>query len=103
LTGGIAAGKSVASKRFAELGAVLIDSDVLAREAVAPGSPGLREIVATFGEDVLSADGALNRPALGAIVFGDDEARTRLNAIVHPQVRRLASEREREAVDRWRT
>lgn len=97
LTGGIAAGKSVAARRFDELGAVVIDSDVLAREAVAPGSEGLAEVVDTFGETVLDADGGLDRTALAALVFGDDERRRALEAIVHPVVRRLGAEREAAA------
>ena len=96
LTGGIAAGKSVALARFAELGAVVIDYDALARDAVAPGSVGLDEVVEVFGTDVLTADGTLDRPALARIVFADDAARERLNAVVHPEVRRLAAEREAE-------
>ena len=87
LTGGIGSGKSTAARRFAELGAVLVDSDVLAREVVAPGTTGLGEVVAAFGTGVLAPDGSLDRPALAAVVFGDPEARARLNAIVHPRVR----------------
>lgn len=94
LTGGIAAGKSVALDRFAELGACVIDSDVLARDAVAPGTVGLAEVVDAFGETVLAPDGTLDRAHLGTIVFSDDAARARLNAIVHPEVRRLSAERE---------
>lgn len=94
LTGGIAAGKSVALDRFAELGACVIDADVLAREAVAPGTVGLEEVVGAFGGGVLAPDGSLDRARLGTIVFGDDEARRRLNGIVHPEVRRLSAERE---------
>ncbi|MBD7951554.1 MULTISPECIES: dephospho-CoA kinase [Oerskovia] len=94
LTGGIAAGKSVALDRFAELGACVIDADVLAREAVAPGTVGLEEVVQAFGDGVLAPDGSLDRARLGTIVFGDDEARRRLNGIVHPEVRRLSAERE---------
>ncbi|GGM38733.1 dephospho-CoA kinase [Promicromonospora citrea] len=97
LTGGIAAGKSVAATRLAELGAVVVDHDLLAREAVAPGSVGLAEIAETFGPGVLAEDGSLDRPALGALVFADDAARERLNAIVHPEVRRLSAEREAKA------
>ncbi|RHA40269.1 dephospho-CoA kinase [Cellulomonas rhizosphaerae] len=97
LTGGIAAGKSVAAARLAELGAVVIDSDVLAREAVAPGSVGLEAVADEFGPGVLAADGSLDRAALGALVFADDDARARLNAIVHPVVRRLSAEREAAA------
>ncbi len=97
LTGGIAAGKSVAARRLAALGAVLVDSDELARVAVAPGSAGLDEVVEAFGAGVLGVDGSLDRPALAAIVFHDDRARARLDAIVHPIVRRLAAEREAAA------
>ncbi|MHA7208057.1 dephospho-CoA kinase [Arthrobacter sp. MDT1-65] len=91
LTGGIAAGKSVVARRLADLGAVVVDADLLAREAVAPGSPGLDEVVSAFGRGVLGPDGALDRPALGALVFADASARERLNAIVHPRVRALAT------------
>ncbi|WP_421733657.1 dephospho-CoA kinase [Cellulomonas sp.] len=97
LTGGIAAGKSVAARRLAELGAVVIDSDVLAREAVAPGSAGLDAVVEEFGPGVLGADGSLDRAALAAIVFTDPAARAKLDAIVHPVVRRLSAEREAAA------
>ncbi|WP_019137252.1 dephospho-CoA kinase [Cellulomonas massiliensis] len=97
LTGGIAAGKSVAARRFAELGAVVVDSDVLAREALAPGSVGLDAVVEEFGAEVLDDQGALDRAALGRRVFADDEARRRLEAIVHPVVRRLSAEREAAA------
>ncbi|RMI07057.1 dephospho-CoA kinase [Cellulomonas triticagri] len=97
LTGGIAAGKSVAAQRLAERGAVVVDYDLLSREAVAPGTPGLDEVVSAFGDGVLAPDGSLDRPALGARVFADDDARARLNAIVHPVVRRLAAEQEAAA------
>ena len=97
LTGGIAAGKSVAAARLAELGAVVIDSDALAREAVEPGTAGLEAVVEAFGPGVLAPDGSLDRAALGSLVFADDEARARLNAIVHPIVRRLSAEREAAA------
>lgn len=97
LTGGIAAGKSVAARRLRELGAVVIDSDELARDAVAPGSAGLDAVVAQFGDGVLAEDGTLDRPALASIVFADAEARRRLDGIVHPVVRRLAAEREAAA------
>ena len=92
LTGGIGAGKSAVSTRLAALGAVIIDSDVLAREAVAAGTEGLAEVVAAFGDGVLGPDGSLDRPALGARVFGDDEARHRLEKIIHPRVRARATE-----------
>ncbi len=97
LTGGIAAGKSVAAQRLSELGAVVIDSDVLAREAVAPGSAGLAAVVEAFGEGVLDADGALDRAAMASLVFADADRRRTLEAIVHPVVRRLGAEREAAA------
>ena len=87
LTGGIGSGKSAVAARLAELGAVIVDSDRIAREVVEPGTDGLREIVEVFGERVLRADGSLDRPALGAVVFGDDAARARLEGITHPRVR----------------
>ncbi|WP_104164784.1 dephospho-CoA kinase [Arthrobacter sp. SX1312] len=91
LTGGIAAGKSAVARRFAELGAVLVDADVLARAAVEPGSEGLRAVVSAFGPGILDTDGALDRPALGRLVFADAAARERLNAVVHPRVRAAAA------------
>lgn len=97
LTGGIASGKSAVAARLAELGAVVIDADVLAREAVAPGTRGLDEIVARFGRDVLDQAGSLDRAKLGKIVFGDASARRDLEAIVHPEVRRLARASESAA------
>lgn len=97
LTGGIAAGKSVAARRFAQLGAAVIDHDVLARTVVDVGTPGLAAVVAEFG-DVLTPLGQLDRKALGARVFGDPAARARLNAIVHPLVRAAAREQEDAAV-----
>ncbi len=93
LTGGIAAGKSAIAGRLAALGAVVIDADELAREAVAAGSPGLAAIRDCFGDAVLAVDGTLDRPALGARVFSDSDARAALNAIVHPEVHRLYRER----------
>lgn len=93
LTGGIAAGKSTVAARLAELGAQVIDADQLARAAVEPGTPGLAAVVKRFGPGVLDAYGALDRPALGALVFGDAAARADLNAIVHPEVHRLYRER----------
>jgi dephospho-CoA kinase len=88
LTGGIATGKSYCLKQFAELGAATIDADLLAREAVAPGSPGLRGVADRFGPGVLAADGSLDRAALGRVVFADARARAALEAIVHPEVYR---------------
>jgi dephospho-CoA kinase len=92
LTGGIGAGKSEVAKRLAELGAVVIDADRLAREVVAPGTEGLAEVVVEFGPRVLGPDGALDRPALGRLVFQDDVARRRLEAIIHPRVRARTGE-----------
>ena len=86
LTGGIGSGKSTVAQRFSILGAVVIDSDVLAREVVAPGSPGLAAVAERFGDDVLEEDGGLNRAALGAIVFADAGARQDLEAITHPLI-----------------
>ncbi|MCS3491549.1 dephospho-CoA kinase [Arthrobacter sp. JUb119] len=91
LTGGVASGKSAVAAKLAALGAVVIDADALARQVVEPGTPGLAAIKDTFGEAVLLADGSLNRPALGAIVFADEAARAKLNAIVHPLVREQAA------------
>lgn len=90
LTGGIAAGKSTVSRRWAEHGAVVVDADQLARQAVAPGSPGLARVAERFGTDVLAPDGSLDRPALGSIVFADAAARKDLEGITHPEVWRLA-------------
>jgi dephospho-CoA kinase len=92
LTGGIATGKSYCLAKFAELGATTIDADLLAREAVATGTPGLARVVERFGADVLQPDGSLNRLALGRIVFADRTARADLEAIVHPEVYRRISE-----------
>ena len=86
LTGGIASGKSVVAKRLVELGAVHVDADLLAREVVEPGTPGLAAIASEFGPGVIAADGSLDRPALGAIVFSDPEKRLALNAITHPAI-----------------
>jgi dephospho-CoA kinase len=86
LSGGIGAGKSAVSARLAERGAVVVDADRLAREVVAPGTPGLAAVVAEFGADLVAADGSLDRPALGRRVFADDGARRRLEGIVHPLV-----------------
>lgn len=91
LTGGIGAGKSAVARRLARRGAVLIDADVLSREVVARGTQGLAEVVAAFGPQVLGPDGGLDRPALGARVFGDDTARRHLEGIIHPRVRRRSA------------
>ena len=92
LTGGIASGKSLVSARLAQLGAVIVDADVLAREVVEPGTDGLAQIVEHFGPAVITPDGSLDRPALGAIIFSDPEQREKLNAITHPAVWRRARE-----------
>src|SRR5690606_12207979 len=97
LTGGIASGKSVAARRLAELGAVVIDHDVLAREVVAPGSPGAAAVRRRFGNEVFDGE-ELDRAALGRLVFADAQARADLNAIVHPLVRELGAQREAEAL-----
>ncbi len=97
LTGGIGSGKSTVSALLADRGAVVIDYDLLAREAVEVGTPALAQIVERFGPGVLRPDGALDRPALGAIVFGDDEARRELEAITHPAIGELAWARDEAA------
>ncbi|MGS2587299.1 dephospho-CoA kinase [Streptomyces hebeiensis] len=97
LTGGIGAGKSEVSRLLAGYGAVLIDSDRIAREVVEPGTPGLEAVVAEFGTDVLTPDGRLDRPRLGGIVFGDQDRLHALNAIVHPLVRARSAELEAAA------
>jgi dephospho-CoA kinase len=99
LTGGIGSGKSEVSRLLAAHGAVVVDADELAREAVAPGSEGLAEIVVAFGPDVLAAEGGLDRRAVAARVFDDPAARARLEQIIHPRVRALAAERETAAWD----
>lgn len=91
LTGGIASGKSTVSARFRARGVPVIDADAVAREVVAKGSEGLAEVVAAFGEKVLAADGALDRKALGAVVFADDALRKRLNGIIHPRIARASA------------
>ena len=97
LTGGIAAGKSEVSRRLADHGAVILDADAVAREVVAPGTPGLAQVVAVFGPSVLGPDGALDRPRLGEIVFADAGLRAKLNAIVHPLVSERMLELEQAA------
>ncbi|MDF2574614.1 MAG: dephospho-CoA kinase [Agromyces sp.] len=96
LTGGIASGKSTVARRLVEHGAVHIDADELARRAVEPGKPALAQIVEEFGPAVLRRDGTLDRAKLGEVVFGDEAARAKLNAIVHPAVRELT----RKLIDR---
>ncbi|MFI6859195.1 dephospho-CoA kinase [Streptomyces sp. NPDC050421] len=97
LTGGIGAGKSEVSRTLAGYGAVLIDADLIAREVVEPGTPGLAAVVEEFGTGILTAEGTLDRPALGSIVFADSERLAALNAIVHPLVGARSAELERAA------
>ncbi|MDQ3466044.1 MAG: dephospho-CoA kinase [Actinomycetota bacterium] len=99
LTGGIGAGKSAVAARLAEHGALVVDADVVAREVVAPGTEGLAAVVAAFGSGVLADDGSLDRQRLGALIFADDEARARLNAIVHPLVSQRSAELAADAPD----
>jgi len=87
LTGSLGSGKSFVGELLAEAGHAVLDADLVAREAVAPGTPGLRAVVETFGNRVLAPDGTLLRPLLASIVFADPEARQRLEAIIHPMVR----------------
>ncbi len=102
LTGGIGSGKSTVARLLALRGAEVIDADQLAREVVAPGEPAFAEITRTFGPEVLDAEGRLDRGKLGALVFSDTEARSKLNAIVHPEVARLSAVRMSEALARGR-
>ncbi|MFI8564964.1 dephospho-CoA kinase [Rhodococcus sp. NPDC078407] len=92
LTGGIGAGKSTVAKVLTELGGVLVDADVLAREVVEPGTPGLQQLTDAFGSDILAPDGSLDRPALASVAFGDEESRKKLNAVVHPLVGKRTAE-----------
>jgi dephospho-CoA kinase len=99
LTGGIGSGKSTVSARLAAHGAVVIDYDQLARDAVEVGTPALAAIAERFGPDVIAPDGTLDRPALGAVVFGDDAARADLEAITHPAIMELAAALEATVPD----
>lgn len=98
LTGGIAAGKSTVADYWESLGAEVIDADVLAREVVEPGSVGLKQIVATFGTEVLNSDGSLNRAALADEVFSSPQKRSELESITHPLIKLAASKRLAESV-----
>lgn len=93
LTGGIASGKTAVSDRLAAMGAAIVDTDLLAREIVEPGEPALAELAQAFGPGVLTPAGTLDRKALGALVFADDDARARLNAITHPRIRERMARR----------
>lgn len=97
LTGGIASGKTAVTRAFEALGIVVADADLAARDAVAPGSAGLAGIIATFGHDVLDAEGKLDRAAMRRRVFDDADARRRLEGIIHPRVRALLDEQCRTA------
>ena len=97
LTGGVASGKSTVAAMLADLGALVIDADELAREVVAKGTPGLDAVVKEFGEQLLGPDGELDRPAMGRVVFNDEQARKRLEAIVHPLVSERIVQLEEEA------
>lgn len=99
LTGGIGSGKSAVAKRLAELGAIVIDSDRLARDVVAAGTDGFAQVVSVFGDGVVGADGELDRAALGRLVFADEQARRRLEEIIHPRVRAAAAKIAQEAPD----
>jgi dephospho-CoA kinase len=99
LTGGIGAGKSEVSRLLVACGAVLIDADRIAREVVEPGTPGLAAVVEAFGEEVLAADGSLDRPRLGSIVFADPDRLAVLNSIVHPLVGARSRELEQAAAE----
>jgi dephospho-CoA kinase len=98
LTGGIASGKSTVAHVLSSLGVIVIDADKLAREVVAKGEPALQEIAATFGADVLTPNGELDREHLGARVFAEPTARARLNAITHPRIAQLSAKRIAEAL-----
>ena len=98
LTGGIGSGKSAVSERLTAHGAVIIDADKAARAVVEPGTPGLARVAETFGPGVLREDGSLDRPKLAEIVFADETARTKLNAIVHPLVHDYMRAAEQSAV-----
>lgn len=99
LTGGLASGKSTVAARFRARGLPVIDADQLAREVVAPGSEGLAAVVAAFGDGVLDARGALDRAKLAGLVFGDPDARRRLNQILHPRIGALTAERANELAE----
>jgi dephospho-CoA kinase len=92
LTGGIGAGKSTVARMLAERGAVVIDADELARRAIDTGTPGFDAVVKAFGPEAITSDGEINRNRLAALVFADEEARRKLEAIVHPEVARLFAE-----------
>jgi dephospho-CoA kinase len=100
VTGGIASGKSTVVELLAELGADVVSADQLSRELVTPGQPALEALIARFGSTILTAEGTLDRAALGAQVFADPQARHDLEAILHPAIARLSTQRIQEAVQR---
>jgi dephospho-CoA kinase len=93
LTGGIGSGKSAVARMLAERGVPVVDADLLAREVVEPGRPAYEDIVREFGREVLAADGTIDRKRLGALIFGDDARRRRLNAITHPRIAAAGQEK----------
>ncbi len=103
LTGGIGCGKSLVASLLRARGAAVVDADTTAHQVYRPESDGWNEVVAAFGREILNGDGSISRPKLGRLVFGDPAARSTLNAIVHPRVRRLLADRiaraQREGVD----
>lgn len=104
LTGGIASGKSTVSRMLKNLGAVIIDADKIARQVVEPDQPAWNKIKERFGEGVFLENGELDRPALGSVIFNNAEARTDLNSIVHPEIRKRMEEEKQEALKkgvRW--
>ncbi|NIA27219.1 MAG: dephospho-CoA kinase, partial [Desulfobulbaceae bacterium] len=97
LTGGIASGKSTVANMFAEFGAIIIDTDLIAREVVTPGQPALTEIRERFGDDLIRDDGTLDRAAMRQLVFSDDALRLKLEAILHPKIRQETVRQANEA------
>jgi len=101
LTGGIASGKTTVANMFAELGVAIIDTDVIARSVVEPGQPALKEIRRAFGDEVLQANGTLDRKRMRAIVFNDDDQRSKLESIVHPRIREQAENQAANATSAY--
>ncbi len=99
LTGGVASGKSLVAKKLAELGAVVIDADLIAREVLRPGEQAFDEVVEYFGKEVLTADNEIDRKKLGAIIFSDTKKREALNRITHPRIRERMTTRLKELKD----
>ncbi len=101
LTGGIGSGKTLVSDHFAELGAPVIDTDIIARELVAPGQPALSEIAATFGKDILNSQGELDRQALRQLIFDQPDKRRQLEMILHPRIRDEVKKRIKGITAAW--